>query len=92
MLAFYLLIESSSSLPFLCRVVLSNSTPCIRHHLLVQVLLWDLHGVILSSVSVPLVGHLLGHQLFQDEEQQLVVVPAEGQVAGERLDGEQRSC
>lgn len=55
-------------------------------YLILQVLFCDLDGVILDSVSVPLVGHLLGHQLFEDEEQQLVVVSAEGQVSSERLD------
>lgn len=50
-----------------------------------QVLLGDLDGVVLGSVAAPLIGHLLGHQLFEDEEQQLVVVPAERQVTGERL-------
>lgn len=51
-----------------------------------QVFLRYLDGVVLDSVSVPLVGDLLGHQLLEDEQQQLVVVPAEGQVAGKRLD------
>lgn len=55
-------------------------------YLILQVLLCDLDGVVLDSVSVPLVGDLLGNQLLQDEEQQLVVVSAEGQVASERLD------
>lgn len=54
-------------------------------YLVMQVFLCDLDGVVLDSVSVPLVGDLLGHQLFEDEEQQLVVVPAEGQVTGKRL-------
>lgn len=54
-------------------------------HLVLQLLLWDLDGVVLDAVAVPLVRHLLGHQLLEDEEQQLVVVSAEGQVAGERL-------
>lgn len=51
-----------------------------------QVFLRYLDGVVLDSVSVPLVGDLLGHQLLEDEQQQLVVVPAEGQVTGKRLD------
>lgn len=50
-----------------------------------EIFLRDLDGVVLNAVSVPLVGHLLGHQLLKDEEQQLIVVSAEGQVAGERL-------
>lgn len=64
---------------------------CLRHdddescHLVLQLLLWDLDGVVLDAVAVPLVCHLLRHQLLEDEEQQLVVVSAEGQVAGERL-------
>lgn len=60
-------------------------------YLIVQVFLWDLDGVVLDSVSVPLVRDLLGHQLFEDEQQQLVVVSAEGQVAGERLRGNKDS-
>ena len=54
-------------------------------YLLLQVLLGDLDDVALRSVSVPLIGHLLGHQLLQDEQQQLVVVALERQVARKRL-------
>lgn len=58
---------------------------CVSQYLILKIFFWDLDGVVLDSVSVPLVGDLLGHQLFEDEEQQLVVVSAEGQIAGERL-------
>lgn len=58
---------------------------CVSQYLILKIFFWDLDGVVLDSVSVPLVGNLLGHQLFEDEEQQLVVVSAEGQIAGERL-------
>lgn len=58
---------------------------CVSQYLILKIFFWDLDGVILDSVSVPLVGDLLGHQLFEDEEQQLVVVSAEGQIAGECL-------
>lgn len=54
-------------------------------YLVLQVFLRYLDGVVLDSVSVPLVGDLLGHQLLKDEEQQLVVVSAEGQVTSECL-------
>lgn len=67
----------------------ADGARCSRY-LFLQVFLWYLDGVVLDSVSVPLVGDLLGHQLLQDEEQQLVVVPAEGQVTGKRLDGKNR--
>lgn len=50
-------------------------------YLVYQVLLWDLDDVLLHSVAVALVGHLLGHQLFQDKQQELVVVSPESQVA-----------
>lgn len=58
---------------------------CVSQYLILKIFFWDLDGVVLDSVSVPLVGDLLGHQLFEDEEQQLVVVSAEGQIAAERL-------
>lgn len=58
---------------------------CVSQYLILKIFFWDLDGVVLDSVSVPLVGDLLGHQLFEDEEQQLVVVSAEGQIAGECL-------
>lgn len=58
---------------------------CVSQYLILKIFFWDLDGVVLDSVSVPLVGDLLSHQLFEDEEQQLVVVSAEGQIAGERL-------
>ena len=67
-----------------------NNTACVCTsvcvcYLVHQVFLGDLDGVLLGAVAVPLIGHVLGHQLLQDEEQQLVVVTTEGQVAGERL-------
>ena len=62
-----------------------------HRYLILQVFLCDLDGVVLDSVSVPLVGDLLGNQLLQDEEQQLVVVSAEGQVASERLDRDKQN-
>lgn len=58
----------------------------INCYLILQVFLGYLNGVVLDSISVPLVGDLLSHQLLKDEEQQLVIVPAEGQVAGKCLD------
>lgn len=56
-----------------------------KSYLVLEVLLCDLHRVVLNSVPTPLVRRLLGHQLFEDEEQQLVVVPAEGQISSEGL-------
>lgn len=67
----------------------ADISTCKPPHLVVQFLLWDLDGVVLDSVSAPLVGDLLGHQLLQDEQQQLIVVPAERQVAGKRLANKQ---
>lgn len=61
----------------------------IKCYLILQVFLWNLDGVILDSVSAPLVGDLLRYQLFEDEEQQLIVVPTEGQVTSKRLDNKQ---
>lgn len=58
----------------------------IERYLILQVFLWYLDGVVLDSVSAPLVGDLLGYELFEDEEQQLIVVPTEGKVASKRLD------
>ena len=61
------------------------STVSEATYLLLQVLLGDLDDVALRSVPVPLIGHLLSHQLLQDEQQQLVVVAFESQVARKRL-------
>lgn len=55
-------------------------------YLIMQIFLGDLDGVVLDSVSVPLVRDLLGHQLLEDEKQQFVVVPAERQIAGKCLE------
>lgn len=57
----------------------------IKRYLILQVFLWYLDSVVLDSISAPLVGDPLGYQLFEDEEQQLIVVPTEGQVASKRL-------
>lgn len=54
-------------------------------YLILQVFFWYLDRVILESISTPLVGDLLGYQLFKDEEQQFIVVPTEGQVRSKRL-------
>lgn len=54
-------------------------------YLVHQVFLWDLDDVLLHSVAVALVGHLLGHQLLQDKQQQFVVVSPERQVTCKRL-------
>lgn len=62
--------------------------PC--PYLVHQVLLGHLDRVLLGPEAVALIRHLLGHQLLQDEEQQLVVVPAERQVAGKSLRRERR--
>lgn len=59
-------------------------------YLVHQVLLGDLNGVLLGPVAVPLVHHLLCNQLLQDEQQQLVVVSLEREVAGEGLGGRVR--
>lgn len=69
----------------MCHTVISDTASFMCRYLILQVLFWYLDGVVLDSISVPLVGDLLGHQLFEDEEQQLVVVSAEGQVTSERL-------
>lgn len=55
-------------------------------YLVHQVFLGDLDHVLLHSVAVALVGNLLGHQLLQDKQQQLVVISPERQVACERLE------
>lgn len=59
----------------------------ISPYLVHQVLLWDFYSVLLGSVTVSLVHHLLCNQLLQDEQQQLIVVSFEGEVAGECLGG-----
>lgn len=55
-------------------------------YLILQVFLWNLDSVILDSISAPLVGDLLCYQLFENEEQQLIVVSTEGQITSKRLD------
>ena len=50
-----------------------------------QVLLRDLDRLLVGAVPVPLVHRLVVNQLAQDEQQQLVVVSLEGQVAREVL-------
>lgn len=62
-----------------------------KGYLFLQVLLCDLDGVVLDAVPVPLIRHLLGHKLLQDEQQQLVVVSAESQVPGERLENKRKN-
>lgn len=64
--------------------------PWPRPYLVHQVLLGHLDCILLGPEAVALIRHLLGHQLLQDEEQQLVVVPAERQVAGKSLRRERR--
>lgn len=49
----------------------------ISSYLVHQVLLWDFYSVLLGSIAVSLVHHLLCNQLFQDEQQQLIVVSLE---------------
>lgn len=56
-----------------------------KSYLILEVLLGNLHRVVLNAVATPLVRRLLGHQLFEDKEQQLVVVPAEGQISSKGL-------
>lgn len=56
-----------------------------RSYLILKVLLWNLHRVVLDAVAASLVRRLLGYQLFEDEEQQLIVVPAEGQISSKGL-------
>ena len=66
-----------------------TTPPC--SYLVHQVLLGNLDRVLLGPKAVALICHLLGHQLLQDEQQQLIVVPAERQVAGECLRRQQVS-
>lgn len=61
-----------------------------RSYLILEVLLGNLHRVVLNAVAAPLVCRLLGHQLFEDEEQQLVVVPTEGQISSKGLSKRQK--
>ena len=50
-----------------------------------EVLLGDLDHLHLGTVPVPLERHLVLRQLLEDEQQQLIVVFLEGEVARERL-------
>ena len=54
-------------------------------HLICQIFLGDFNDVQLGVEPIPLEGHLILCQLLQDEQQQLIVVTLEGEVARECL-------
>ncbi len=54
-------------------------------YLVHQIFFRNLDGVLLGSVTVALIRDLLGNQLLQDEEQQLVVISSECQIPCKRL-------
>ena len=65
--------------------ILQRPTNSADTHLVGQVFLRDLHLVLRGAVATALVGRLVLRQLPQQEQQQLVRVFAERQVAAERL-------
>ena len=54
-------------------------------YLIDQVFLRHFDGILLGPVAIPLIHNLFRHELFQDEQQELIVISPEGKIPGKGL-------